>query len=236
MPCRPRSRSTAAAAGFVAILLLSASAAVAQISTGDVWRKKSAEIQADLRAKRWERAERKARQLGRILMDSVEENDAASDAFGLVAAWRAIALEEMGEQGKAEWWWCSARMLSEKVAKLDFGVESAGLDRLRSYKPEYHGLGERPPDPRLVPPKIVAQVTPHFPKNLERRGRVEVVGIVESSGQLVGPLLVKGSTRASAKWYAAFDSMARWRVEPGTVEGVPTPTLFQFIVEFEVVP
>jgi hypothetical protein len=232
----PRVPSSSATAWFFVTLFLSATATAAQITTADVWKKKSAEIQGDLRAENWERAERKSRQLGRILMDSVEENDAASDAFGLVAAWRAIALEELGDHENAEWWWLSARILSEKVATFDFGVESSGLDRLRSFKPEYHGLGERAPDPRLVPPRIVAQETPHFPKNLEREGRVEVWGIVETSGQLVGPLIVKGTARASAKLYAALDSIARWRVEPGTVDGVPTPVLFGFTVEFKVVP
>ncbi|HEY6555303.1 MAG TPA: hypothetical protein VI669_18240, partial [Vicinamibacteria bacterium] len=50
-------------------------------------------------------------QTGLLLMDAADESTSSPTAFAMVAAWRAVALAELGRTEEAEWYWLCAHAL-----------------------------------------------------------------------------------------------------------------------------
>jgi hypothetical protein len=223
--------------GFAALslttLVVLGSTARAQSPMAETWKGRATEIQAHLAAGEWKQAERKAAKLGRSLMEQVRENEAAPGAFARVAAWRALALAEMGKAEDAAWFWFSALALSPEVADLDFGVKAPHWEKLRDLRPTLEGRHNTPDQFRVVAPKPLVRDRPDFPGNLPAEGDLVVDTLLTPAGRLRDPIVVEDTTGSSAKRYAALEALVRWRYTPATLDGAPIEIPFRAQVSFK---
>ena len=219
----------------------------------DKWLAGLRETDQKLRAQQWEAAAKRGRQAGNEIVDLAGTGESPAYSLAVAAVFRAIAEAGLGHQDDAEWLWDSALNLFPDIAKTSvapYGPAAAELRKrtLRTaradgdptLRPAGGGEGGVALDAKgkdIVPPRIVRQPRPDYPKALrllEAGGAVVVSSIIGSDGRPRQPVVLDAQGGGPALKYVALDTLRQWRFEPAKLDGKPVPVYYVITVNFQV--
>jgi TonB family protein len=133
---------------------------------------------------------------------------------------------------------CEAALRKWKFEPARYFGRRTGDDFPVKFKFESGNVSvEVPPDPHLtgVPPKVLTQVSPEYPRELvnsRNRGSVEIAFIVDREGNVREPLVLKSTHPLLES--PAVQAVMKWKFQPATVDGRPVntrmvaPMIFEF--------
>ncbi|MEL7060534.1 MAG: hypothetical protein AAGN46_10955, partial [Acidobacteriota bacterium] len=167
--------------GFLFLIALVASSAVAD----SPWKRKQlpsvgafdgdlAKVEAAMRDREWERANRKAEKLAKRVLHDTQPTLDGKKVLARLAIDRAAIFWHLGEREDAEWYWDMAAALDRRTAsRLDPALDGEATDFFREMKPRF--LNQVPPGfqpftdferPGFVPPTENRDEPLHFPRSL----------------------------------------------------------------------
>ncbi|HEX9945878.1 MAG TPA: energy transducer TonB [Thermoanaerobaculia bacterium] len=214
----------------------------------DQWRAELREIDQKLHAKEWGAAEKQAWKLAVKIADEGGTGDEFSYNLAAATALRAIAEAGLGRKDDAAWHWDTALNLFPDIGKTDVSpygpaaeelrfrtlrdpeAEEAVRNRLEALRAVWGAEGKE-----VVPPRILKQPRPHFPKALAALGTngilvVEV--IIGEDGRVRAPLVLDLQGGGPAMKYVALDSLREWRFEPAKLDGKAVKVYYVLTVNF----
>ena len=238
--------------GLSLLVLLPAGAVAAEASegVGTRWPERVAEIDADLRAGRWEEAHAAARTLGEEMMHVLSFQEGTDYALGMTAVFRALAAAGQNRFDEALWDWYVAQNLwpeerRDEIADLSvFGQAGEFLSR---HAPREAGEARREGrrdgkriyslEEGLKPPVRRKGDPPVYPEVLRgqaQEGKVVVEAIVDEDGRLREPVVVQ-ATGEPPLIFASLEALRGWEYEPARKNGEAVPAFqsFQFVFEIE---
>lgn len=233
-----------------ALLLLTAALPALAASPADKWRTGLKEIDQKLRAQQWKAAEEQSRKVARWIVQDAGTGPGAAYSLAVVSAFQAIAEKNLGRTDEANWHWDVALNLFPEISKTDvtpYGPIAAELQArtLRSTDPNR----PKPAIPQLVDlsgkpvteedverPRIVKQVAPEFPKNLEAMnvtGVLVVEAVIGFDGVPRLPLVLQMTGGGPAMESVALEALRQWRFEPAKLAGQPVGVYYTLTVNFK---
>lgn len=87
----------------------------------------------------------------------------------------------------------------------------------------------------IVGPRLVERIDPVYPPSAraeKRQGKVIVQGVVDTTGRVRAPVLLKVPEGCEDLAASVVDAVSRWRYEPATIDGNPVPVYFTIVVKF----
>lgn len=90
-------------------------------------------------------------------------------------------------------------------------------------------------NPRFRNPELIEKVAPEFPARAVSeymRGRVVLLGTVDTNGRVLDICLLRVNPRGYDVEAPAFDALRRWQYLPATLDGEPIDTGFTIVMEW----
>jgi hypothetical protein len=232
------------------VLLLTATLPALAASPADKWRTGLKEIDQKLRAQQWRAAEEQSRKVARLIVQDSGIGQGAAYSLAVVSAFQAIAEAGLGRTDEANWHWDVALNLFTDIAKTDVSpygpaaaelrkrtLRSADPNRTNPTSPRVTGSSGQPVTGEDIErPRIVKQVAPEFPRELEEMsvaGVLVVETVIGFDGVPRLPLVLQMTGGGPAMEYVALEALRQWRFEPAKLDGKPVGVYYALTVNFK---
>jgi len=207
------------------LLMLLTSSAFAQD-----WRGLLKETDKDLRHGRYAEARKTSIKLINSMMDNLNRGDRQVYTLALTVAYRAVAEAGLQKYDEADWYWHVARSMYPKFDVTPYGEAGAWLVANSSETLE---STDAPPS-SIQQPVCLNRKNPKYPLGAVVGNVAEPITVkvlIDSDGTVRHPSLVT-ATAAPTLVYAATEAVKKWRFQPASVGGQPTPYEFELTVNF----
>ncbi len=239
-------RSHVAALGLLAGALLAPSGNVGAARgetdyIASLWSKKLDGIHDLLLKHEWGKAEKKARKLTQDMLDVIVSGPGGRQFLGKATFLRAIALEGLGDERLADWYWRLSAQLFPSMGTIDprrylpdttLGSDTGDVSPARRRLESLYSGTERPDHSRVSLPEKIDGAEPKFP--LAKYGtsvsvRVEVV--IGEDGLVYEPKILDLAGEYTLA-FSALDAMSSWRFKPSKLDGKAIPAIYILIVDY----
>ncbi len=165
----------------------------------------------------------------------------SSEIFGLVLTHKAIALAGLDRDEEALWHWHTVLGLYPAYGSRDlsaYGNPGRFLMENRQVRSRSGGSAPVKGGPATVKataPKVKHRVEPRYPPGARAfgtSGALQVEVIIETDGRVTGPRIVK-ALPAPTLSYVVLDAVRQWKFEPGMIDGVVKPVIFNLTVNYK---
>ena len=194
------------------------------------WRGLLKETDKDLRHGRYAQARKTSIKLINSMMDNLNRGDRQVYTLALTVAYRAVAEAGLQKYDEADWYWHVARSMYPKFDVAKYGEPGAWL---MAHTTETIETTDAPPS-EVQQPVILNRKNPKYPLGAVVGNVAEPITVkvlIDSDGTVRHPNLLTPSV-APTLVYAATEAVKKWRFQPASVGGKPTPYEFELTVNF----
>jgi TonB family protein len=197
---------------------------------GQDWRGILKDTDKDLRAGRYREARRQTIKLINSMMDNLNRGDRQVYTLALTVAYRAVAEAGLQKYDEADWYWHVAQSMYPKFDVTPYGEAGAWLIARNTETIE---TTDAPPS-AVQQPVCLDRKDPKYPLGAVVGNVAEPITVkvlIDSDGTVRHPTLLT-PTAAPTLVYAATEAVKKWRFQPASVDGKPTPYEFELTVNF----
>jgi hypothetical protein len=197
-----------------------------------------AEVEAALRAGRWEEGAKRADSMWkRALADQRPSRGFLAVAFTL----RALAEAATHHEDVAICHWQAAQAMEPLLYHADlsaYGAPGALLSRHTWGLLAAEHLQRLGTESQISRPELVSNVKPIYPGNARASGaggKVILETVVDEQGRIRDPRILAGPPAALQGFYASsLDSVCQWRFHPAKLAGKPTRVFYVLTVNYQI--
>ena len=104
----------------------------------------------------------------------------------------------------------------------------------RSVEPSMSAGSGDVSDGNMIPPKLITRAEPDYPESMRKdgiQGRVVITAMIDREGNVKDPTVLESINEILDA--EAINCIAKWKFEPGTVDGEPVDVEMTMSVEFK---
>lgn len=205
------------------------------------WSEELGRIHNLLMAHDWKKAEKQSRKLSDEMVDLIISGERGRDFLGTVSGFRAIALNALGLDREAHWYWNVAVQLCPTVGELDPKEYFPGSFLGTDWTPDalinpWHVDDDEGKElyeaGRVTPPEKLKWKKPRYPRaQITFISTVKVGATVGKDGLPYEPEIIEMNGDYTLA-FAALEAMMNWEFSPAKIDNLNVPAFYGFQFKF----